>query len=524
MKASNDINIVDVNGNPISANMFGGGFAGGQRNRDMASWNPGVRSADAELLPDMEAMVGRSHDLHRNYALINGGIRVRTDNVVGAGLRLSAKPMWRELGQTAEWAAKWSRDVESKFYLWANDTDCYCDAGRRMKLGAMTRLAYLQYVLSGETLAVAEWLPDRGGRYATAIKMIDPARLSNPNNLMDTLRLRGGIESDMHDAPIAYNIRSSLQGDLQYAGSKAFEWNRVARETPWGRRQVIHIYDNKRAGQSRGISEIASAIAPAFKLHKLQDTSLESAILNAMYAATIETDFNFAQAADALGHEELSQSLKTVLGASASFSDGNDKHIKMGGAKIPHLFPGERLNFSSLNHPGPNFGDFEYSFIRQLASATGVTSEQVSRDYSKTNYSGARSGLQEVWKFFIVDRTLVSAEFCDQSYALWLEEAIDKGDVELPANAPDFHEAKTAYIRSRWIGPGRGAIDPLKEGKADELELDIDATTLEDLNARKGQDWQEILEQRAVEKAFKEELGLERDDQRGYMAADAPTT
>nr|VFJ60603.1 MAG: Phage portal protein, lambda family [Candidatus Kentron sp. FM]VFJ60852.1 MAG: Phage portal protein, lambda family [Candidatus Kentron sp. FM]VFK13117.1 MAG: Phage portal protein, lambda family [Candidatus Kentron sp. FM] len=71
--------------------------------------------------------------------------------------------------------------------------------------------------MGGEVLATAEWLPDRGGpydkHYATAIQIIDPARLCNPNDLMDTDRLRAGVELDRHGAPRAYHIREAMQGD-----------------------------------------------------------------------------------------------------------------------------------------------------------------------------------------------------------------------------------------------------------------------------------------------------------------------
>nr|VFK68996.1 MAG: Phage portal protein, lambda family [Candidatus Kentron sp. UNK]VFK73770.1 MAG: Phage portal protein, lambda family [Candidatus Kentron sp. UNK] len=63
----------------------------------------------------------------------------------------------------------------------------------------------------------AEWLPVRGGpydkHYATAIQIIDPARLCNPNDLMDTEHLRAGVELDRFGAPRAYHIRQALPSD-----------------------------------------------------------------------------------------------------------------------------------------------------------------------------------------------------------------------------------------------------------------------------------------------------------------------
>lgn len=47
-------------------------------------------------------------------------------------------------------------------------------------------------------------------------------------------------------------------------------------------------------------------------------------------------------------------------------------------------------------------------------------------------------------------------------YELWLEEAIQAGLIE----APGFYENKVAYCRVRWIRPGWGSIDPIKERAA----------------------------------------------------------
>ena len=46
-----------------------------------------------------------AHDTVRNFALVAGSVQAQLDNIVGSGLRFSAKPDWRALGQTAEWAS-----------------------------------------------------------------------------------------------------------------------------------------------------------------------------------------------------------------------------------------------------------------------------------------------------------------------------------------------------------------------------------------------------------------------------------
>ena len=520
--------IVDVRGNVISASIgSGGGYQSGRSTRDMASWSPALRSADAEILPDQKRTSARAHDLSRNYALIAGGIQIKKDNIIGAGLRLAAKPDWRALGQTQEWAREWSRKIEARFRTFAYDPDCYIDAERRMKFSHMQLLAYSQYEISGEITAVARFDPNRGSMYGTNIKMVEPARLSNPGSLSDTALMRGGVELNADSSPLAYHIRSALESDMRFSGTDTYKWDRIARYATlpngkhWGRKQFIHIYDHDRASQTRSISKLSSIIAPAFKLDKFQDTSLEAAIVNSMYAATFETDFNYVAAADALGAEDVGTAADSVADTLASFSE-HSKKVQLGGVNIPHLYPGEHLNFSPSNHPGPNFADFEASFIRHMAAGSNITYEQMSRDYTKTNYSGARAGLQEAWKYFMGRRELIGAEFSTDVYTLWLEEELDRDPSLIPVGAPDFYQAKGAWVKSRWIGPGRGQIDPLKENKADELEMDLNLLTMEEACAKRGLDWEEVLEQKAYENKRMKELGVTRADVRGYMAPEVP--
>src|SRR5690606_6581458 len=98
------------------------------------------------------------------------------------------------------------------------------------------------------------------------------------------------------------------------------------------------------------------------------------------------------------------------------------------------------------------------------------------------------------------DRHAFAQGFARPIFAAWLEEAIARGEVKLPPGAPDFWEAKAAYCRCRWIGPGRGWVDPVKEAQASQIRMEIGLSTLEDEAAEQGRDYQEIIDQRARER------------------------
>ena len=76
---------------------------------------------------------------------------------------------------------------------------------------------------------------------------------------------------------------------------------------------------------------------------------------------------------------------------------------------------------------------------------------------------------------------------------------------------PDFVDARAAYSRARWMGPGRGWVDPVAEKKGAILGLDAGLSTLEiEVGENVGEDWEEVLDQRQreIESCLKRGLPL----------------
>jgi len=186
-------------------------------------------------------------------------------------------------------------------------------------------------------------------------------------------------------------------------------------------------------------------------------------------------------------------------------------NIRFDGVKIPHLFPGEKLNLNRPNDQS-DFAPFEDAFLRHLAAGWNLPVDMLSRDNSKTNYSGARSGMIQAWKHFSSRREMIASEYARQEYALWLEEDFHKSDWEVPSNAPDFRVGKTAWASSQWIGPSKGQIDPLKEEKAATEAIGNNRLTLEQWCAEQGLDYEEVIIQRGYEKKLLKEHGLSDPD------------
>ena len=112
----------------------------------------------------------------------------------------------------------------------------------------------------------------------------------------------------------------------------------------------------------------------------------------------------------------------------------------------------------------------------------------------------------EAWKTLTRRRDDFSVGFAQPILSAFIEEIHDTEDLPLPSGAPHFLDARAAYCRARWMGPGRGWVDPVAEKKGAILGMDAGLSTLEMESAENaGEDWEEMLDQRAREiAAFKE--------------------
>jgi lambda family phage portal protein len=493
---------------------LGGACEGAERySRELAGWRPSVRSVDASILFDKPFNDARGREMGREDGYVSGAESIYRDSVIGSCYRLNAAPDWKVLGATEAWADEFQQAAESLFSLYAESENSWIDASRHDTLTGLLRTAIGGYVSTGEVLASCEWLRSNLRPYSTAIQLIDTDRLSNPRGAMNTAYIRGGIERDIFGAPQAYHIRDGYPNDPFGYNLKVFDWRRVPARKPWGRAMMIHVYERFRPDQTRGISSMVSVLKQMKMTQRFQDVVLQNAVVNATYAATIESELPRDLVMEVLGTDDkdLATRNQAYLGAIAGWSE-HAKGLVLDGVKIPHLYPGTKMKLQPAGTNGGIGTGFEESLLRHSASALGLSYEEFSRDFSKTNYSSARAAMTNTWKYMQSRKKMVSDRLATQIYWLWLEEAINAGDLPTFPSA-DFYDGqnKEAYGKCSWIGAARGQIDELKETQASVMKIAAGLSTLEAEGARLGSDWRELIAQRSREQKLALKLGVNLD-------------
>ena len=506
---------------------LGGGLEGASRtSRELAMWRPSFGSPDQSINTVKEIADARSRDIVQNDGYATGAVQTHRDSIVGAVFRLNAQPetaVMEDLAGGDEkldgWLEEFQNVTETRFNLTAESDAHWLDASRRQTLTEMLRLAVGAFVYTGEVCASAEWIRENNRPCKTAIQLISPDRLSNPYGTMDgiipgsTNRMSRGIEMDFRGRHIAYNVRNSHPGD--WFSFISAQWQRVEAEKPWGRKQFLFINEPLQIAQTRGVADMVAALKLIKMTKQFSEVTLQNAVINASYAAAIESEAPNADIVTALGGGDTANGYElaytnylTMLGAYV----GDSNNINIDGAKIPHLFPGTKLSLKPVGTPGGIGDNFEQSLLRKIAATFGVSYEELARDYSNVSYSSARASMQQTWRFMQSRKKVVADKMAGMIYSLWLEEEIAQGNIPLPPGwtRDTYYQPLMAEAISQcsWIGSGRGQIDELKETQAAILRIKAGLSTYEIESARLGNDFRKVFAQSARENRIIKKLKL----------------
>ncbi len=483
--------------------LAGGYFGGGKSNRTaLAGWNPGAADADGDISPDLADLRAYSRDLARTSALAGGAINTVVTNVVGTGLAMQPTPDagFLNLNELAE--SEWIDAVDREWKLWAELPEC--DITRAQNFYGLQSLVFRSVLESGDCFVIPT-MEGKGSAYKLALQVIEADRICNPNFAADTDRLVQGVELDEFGAPVAYHICNKHPGARQRSGLK---WTRVPAFQEGGRRNVLHIFERRRPGQTRGVPYLSGVIEPLKQLKRYSDAEISAAVISAAFAVFVKMD---PEAFSTLFDDD---SGKTYLNAAKKW-DGSVPTANMDSpGKAVNLLPGESVEAPDLGRPNAQFDPFFLAVCKQIGSMLELPVEVLLKNFN-SSYSASRAALLDAWRFFRGRRDFLATAFCTPVHGLWFEEAAAIGRVSAPGFFAD-PAWRRAWSAAVWTGDGPGSIDPMKEANAAEKRIDLEISTRADESLQyDGVPWKIKHRQRAREEAAR------RNDQTGKETASA---
>jgi lambda family phage portal protein len=466
----------------------------------LQSWQPALREHAADVRASYDIAAARAVDAIHNSGFIAGIMETSTAAVVGTGLKLAARPDGAAVGWNPKQAADWAKLVEARWNAWcACEPDC--DAAGKMTFGQMQGVAYASWMAYGEVLALNPVFQRRRdvSSPATKVLMLPPTRLMHKT---DGVTIWDGVEIDQLGFPIGYWLMERVP---ELSGMSMRE-RRVDAYDRRGRRNITHIM-NPGPAITRGISPLAPALKVVRQLEQYCDATLTAALLQTIFAATIKTNATGAAAFEGL----MTSDEQLDLGALAAAKDEWYSSAKVDlftHGRIAHLFPNDELEFKKAEHPGQQFDQVMGWLGREICRVAGVTYENGMGDYRTATYSSVRMATAETWKIVEMRRENVISPLCQRTYETFLEDEIGMGHIPLPGGLATFRANRDALCRARWTGPPKPQADDLKTANAYTTLYDLGATSLQEICAEYGLDWQIVMEQRAEERAYAISMGL----------------
>ncbi len=482
-------------------------YAAAEQSRLTSDWFPINTSADAEIRTSLRVLRSRSRQVVRDSEWGQNAQRLVKDNVVGTGIAFQAQVMKRNKKLDDEK----NTAIEEEFAEWCK-AEC-CDVSGKLEFAELCRILMAEIMESGEVLVrKVKGKPfGRWSRVPMALEVIEADQLVDEWNgrTEEGREVRMGVEVDEWQRPVAYWLYPRHPGDYQFVPG-VIQTNRLMRVPA---NEIIHLYVPERAKQTRGVPWLHAGLKRLHNMEGLEEAEIVKARSQACVMGLIETP------------EVTDPNNPPNGGASTTDIVNGQRVMDMQPAQIRELAPGEKFVGFNPSSPNPQFDPFLRFMLRAVAAAIGCSYEALSRDYSQSNYSSSRLALlaeRDVWKSL---QTWFVNHFLQLVYADWLEMAVLSGVLSFP----DYETNTRRYLAVRWKTRGWDWIDPLKEVTAARMAVRAGFTTQADVIAAKGDDYEDVFQQRRRELDLADELELifdtdvEAVNDKGATQTAAPT-
>ncbi len=323
-------------------------YDAGGNGRRMAGWNP-ARTSPNTAIQQLEKIRERARDSSRNDWATASLVQKWTTTLVGIGIR----PRWKQI------KAKTRNKAVVQLF---EDHSRVMDADGILDYYGLTSLAVRTWFDGGECFARRRRrFPDAGYPVPFQVQLLE----SDMVPLLDSTsrtglpvgnEIKSGIEFDKRGQRVAYWVYKSHPGDkfVTYNGE---ELVRVAAS------DMIHMFEPKRPGQIRGVSEAAPILARLRNIADYEDATLERQKIANLFVAflkhtTPEFDPNVGNA-DPLTNQPIDN--VTPTGAPI---------LGMQPGLFQELGENEEVQFSNPPEAGTTYSD--YNRTMQLGTAAGA--------------------------------------------------------------------------------------------------------------------------------------------------------
>lgn len=448
-------------------------YAGATINRLTADWLAMGTSADAEINASLKILRDRSRQLCRDNDYARGAVRTIVNNVVGKGIVLQSQVRMQRGDRMDEGI---NEQIESLWLEWCAGKHCHT-AGK-LDFSDLERLVMRSVIESGEVLIRLVRQPFANSPVPLALEIIEADQLVDDYSGRD---IRMGVQVDQWGRPVQYWLYPHHPGDIQFSRTQV--GNRLL-TLPAS--EILHPFLCDRPSQTRGVPWFFSTLQRLRHMGGYEEAELVAARAQAAVMGFVQTP-DGELLADGI---ENNQRLRT---------------LEPGAIEV--LSPGETFAGFSPTRPGNTFDPFIRMMLRGAAAGLGLSYESLSRDFSNTSYSSARTSLLDERDNYRVMQQWLIRSLHQPIFEEWLKLAVLNGSLSLRG----YEVAPRRFSQPRWVARGWQWVDPQNEVQAYKEAIKAGLMTASQVVAQGGQDIEDVLKERRRELDLADRLKIAFD-------------
>jgi lambda family phage portal protein len=459
---------------------WGSGFDAAKRDRLNGDWNPGTVGPNRLHQMDARVLRERVRDLDRNNPKATAAINAFLRNVVGTGI--TPKP--RVLNRDQGW------EQEDEWNAWGGllpESDGECDLAGRRTIYDLQSQVLREVLVGGGCLVHYGERPLKGGRrHPLAIELIPEERIAddrdnwlagdgrtNPDTGNPIVR---GVELDPQTGRhLAYWVKPAQVNDV---GGESLTPQRLPAE------RCRYITLLTLTGQVRGFSLLAPVVIWLQKLGYYLESELVASNMKSQWAYMVQSGDDFPEQVDTLLADDGS-------GLTDAYGNTIDQLSR---GMIWRGKPGDKIEAVGPNVPQADSIPWIQLIEQSIAQGVDLSSVELTRDYSRVNFSSVRAAANRDRKTFVHLQQFVINHFCNPTWRRFVSGAcrvLLPGFPTPSAYADNPREA----LRVTWRCPGWVSVNPIDDANANRIRLQDATTTREKIVAEEGGDWEELADQ-----------------------------
>lgn len=442
--------------------------------RRVAGWRP-PSSGPNVATQGLQAIRNRSRDAARNDWAGESALQKWATNLVGTGI----VPRWSEAEDITKRWNRWvplaDADGVLDFYgLQTLATRSWLDGGevfarRRPRLYVYQSPAPVQV-----QLIEAEFCPLFDADTWVGMPVGNT--------------IRQGIERNKRGARVAYWMYREHPGDASSGLPPSVD--KLIRVPA---RDVAHIFEPKRPGQLRGVSQLAPVL---LRLRSSMD--FEDAVLDRQKLANLFTLFITQQ----MPPDTADIDYDPLTGLPTFFNEEGKALVGLEPGISQKLMPGEDVKFANPPEAGTTYSDYMRTTHMGTAAGSGLPYELFSGDLRDVSDRTLRVIVNEFRRFAKQRQwQILIPQFCQRVVEWWAEADALAGGLSLS----QFEAARAPT----WAPNGWEYIHPTQDAEGKKLEVEAGFRSRSDVISERGDDPATVDAERAADLARSKDHGLE---------------